>query len=68
MTTDPVCGAQLDERQALPAGLTSDYLHRNFYFCSEKCKTRFDSQPSAFVGHFNEWEEWDIPDQVWKEN
>ncbi len=39
MATDPVCGMQVDERQA--AG-QSDYQGQTYDFCSARCKQPFD--------------------------
>ncbi len=68
MTRDPVCGAELDEHAAMPAGLVSHYFDRSFCFCSPKCKKRFDNQPGAFATRFTAWHEWDVPDQLWNDN
>jgi P-type Cu+ transporter len=44
--TDPVCGMAVDEEQA--AG-KSGYKGKMYYFCSQDCKTKFDSHPSEFA-------------------
>lgn len=36
MTKDPVCGLQIDEKQAAAKGA---YKGRTYYFCSPTCKT-----------------------------
>ena len=46
MTTDPVCGMQIEEAQA-PA--SSDYEDKTYYFCSESCKAEFDAEPERYV-------------------
>ncbi len=68
MLRDPVCGTRIDERDAIRIGLTSDHLEHTYCFCSEDCKARFDDGPDAFSEQFNEWEEWNIPEKVWKED
>ena len=47
MTKDPVCGMQVDERQA--AG-QSEYQGQTFYFCSSRCKEQFDQKPEGYTG------------------
>ena len=44
--TDPVCGMTVDEEQA--AG-KSGYKGEMFYFCSQDCKTKFDSHPAEYA-------------------
>jgi YHS domain-containing protein len=44
MVTDPVCGMQVDERQA--AG-QSAYQGETYYFCSTRCKQQFDQDPAC---------------------
>ena len=44
---DPVCDMTIDEKDA--AG-KSNYQGRDYYFCAPGCKTRFDEDPSRFVG------------------
>ncbi|HXG66398.1 MAG TPA: YHS domain-containing protein [Blastocatellia bacterium] len=44
--TDPVCGMPVDEQQA--AG-KSGYKGKMYYFCSQDCKTKFDSKPEQFA-------------------
>jgi YHS domain-containing protein len=46
MQKDPVCGAEVDEKQSK---FRSEYEGRNFYFCSEECKDTFDSQPQNYA-------------------
>lgn len=65
MIKDPVCSSDLDQLESTQRGLTSDYMGRVYYFCSEECKARFDRDPSQFAAHQSEWEEWDIPDRAW---
>lgn len=43
---DPVCGMSVNPETA--KGI-SDYQGTTYYFCSVRCKTRFDENPSAFL-------------------
>lgn len=45
MQTDLVCGMQVDD-QSVPA--KSQYQGTNYYFCSSKCKRKFDQQPEQY--------------------
>jgi YHS domain-containing protein len=49
MTRDPVCYAEVDEAEAANQGLESEENGRKYYFCSDKCKDRFDRDPGAFM-------------------
>jgi Cu+-exporting ATPase len=40
---DPVCGMQLDPRQAL------EYRGHPYHFCSESCRERFRVTPEYFL-------------------
>ena len=46
MTTDPVCGMNVDESRA--AG-TSEHAGTTYYFCSPGCKATFDKDPVKHV-------------------
>ncbi len=46
MTTDPVCGMQVDPRTA--AG-KSVYKGQTYYFCSLSCKKTFDKDPEKYA-------------------
>ena len=46
MTKDPVCGMQVDENKA--AG-QSTYQGKTYYFCSQGCKAKFDSNPAQYA-------------------
>jgi len=46
MTKDPVCGMQIDEREA-PA--SSVYKGAFYGFCSEGCKDKFDLNPERYA-------------------
>lgn len=45
--TDPVCGMQVDERQA---AARSDHRGQTYYFCSQGCKDKFDQNPEQYAG------------------
>ncbi len=51
MQTDPVCGMEIEERNA--AG-QSEYQGRTFYFCSSACKEQFDANPTRFITNESE--------------
>lgn len=46
MAKDPVCGMQVSE----PAHLKSEHMGQTFYFCSQQCKSSFDSSPMKYTG------------------
>jgi P-type Cu+ transporter len=46
MTTDPVCGMQVDEKTA-PA--RSEYKGQMYFFCMPGCKTKFDADPERYT-------------------
>ena len=46
MTRDPVCGMQVDERTA--QGKTN-YQGREYQFCSQDCKSKFDEHPERYA-------------------
>lgn len=45
--TDPVCGAELDERHSA----IGEHEHdgRTFYFCSVHCMSSFHQQPQTYA-------------------
>jgi YHS domain-containing protein len=47
MTTDPVCGMELEEADA--AG-EAEFLGTRYYFCSDTCREEFLRHPSQYVG------------------
>lgn len=49
MAIDPVCGMEVDEKNAV----TSEYDGKIYYFCSPGCKAAFDENPKKYVheGH-----------------
>lgn len=46
MAKDPICGMQVDEKDAAS---TSNYQGQTYYFCSAGCKETFDKKPEQFV-------------------
>lgn len=46
MTTDPVCGMKIDDKN--PKAQTS-YDGKNYSFCSEDCKRKFEQNPERYV-------------------
>ncbi len=46
MAKDPVCGMQVDEKEA--AG-KSDYRGKTYYFCAPGCKKEFDENPEKYL-------------------
>jgi YHS domain-containing protein len=47
MVKDPVCGMEIDPKNA--AGKT-EYKGQTYYFCSAGCKKAFDKEPEKYVG------------------
>jgi YHS domain-containing protein len=45
---DLVCGMDVDPATA--AGRT-DYKGQTYFFCSSRCKEKFDLDPGQYVGH-----------------
>jgi len=46
MATDPVCFAMVDED---PAQFRSSYKDREYYFCTNFCKKKFDENPKKYT-------------------
>ena len=46
MATDPVCGMSVDEKSA---ATTRVHAGRTYYFCSERCASKFEADPAAYV-------------------
>jgi len=51
MAIDPVCGMDVDEKDA--AG-KSEYKGQTYYFCSLGCKKAFDADPEKYLSKTNE--------------
>lgn len=47
LVKDPVCGMMIDPATA--KGGRSEYKDETFYFCSPKCKTKFDADPKEYL-------------------
>lgn len=47
LVTDPVCGMKIDPKAA--KGGKSHFEGKDYFFCSPKCKTKFDSAPNAYL-------------------
>ena len=48
MERDPVCGMQVDPRNA---AAQMEYQGRTHHFCSEDCHQKFMQNPAQYVGH-----------------
>lgn len=48
-STDPACGADVDELKARAAGNTSTYQGRTYFFSSRECKEKFDQDPVRYT-------------------
>jgi YHS domain-containing protein len=46
MDKDPVCGMAVSRKDM---GGRSEYQQKTYFFCSERCKQRFDSDPESYV-------------------
>jgi len=46
MAKDPVCGMEVNEKEAVASSL---YKGRKYYFCAEVCKQKFDENPEKYV-------------------
>lgn len=44
MKKDPICGMEVEEREAKA---TSVHNKENYYFCSKTCKREFDKDPEG---------------------
>ena len=46
MTTDPVCGTKIDEKEA---DVQTQFAGRKYFFCSEECRREFEEKPEDFI-------------------
>jgi YHS domain-containing protein len=46
MTTDPVCGLKVDDKNPQ---FESQYAGKKYVFCSDECKREFEDKPEEFV-------------------
>jgi YHS domain-containing protein len=53
MTVCPVCDLQVDDDEALEQGLTAEYEDVFYYFSSQDCKERFESDPQRYANQTN---------------
>jgi len=56
MKRDPVCFTLVDEGKANIDGLATDYQGQTYYFCSERCKEKFNDDPNTYSATFPDWE------------
>jgi Cu+-exporting ATPase len=47
MTTDPVCGMELDDRKK--SEFQAQFAGRKYFFCSEECRKEFEDDPGAYM-------------------
>jgi len=45
---DPVCGMTVDPHNA--KGGSSKFEQKTYYFCNQKCRVKFEANPSSYVG------------------
>jgi YHS domain-containing protein len=46
MTTDPVCGMRVDERNPT---IQTQFAGKKYFFCSEECRKEFEADPEEYV-------------------
>ncbi len=46
MTTDPVCGMDLEESQAKAS---AEFEGKTYYFCSDACREEFEASPQQYA-------------------
>jgi P-type Cu+ transporter len=46
MAVDPVCGMKVDDNNPK---FQAQFDGRNYSFCSEQCKTKFEQSPKEYV-------------------
>ena len=46
MVQDPVCGMEIEEREAVGKSL---FEGTTFYFCAPSCKKAFEKEPEKYV-------------------
>jgi YHS domain-containing protein len=49
MSTDPVCGMEVDEARAKATKRISVYQGKIYYFCADECKHQFEKEPGRYV-------------------
>lgn len=48
--TDPVCGMRINKKEAK---FSSSFENSPYYFCSQNCKEKFDSDPKKYSAKQN---------------
>lgn len=51
MAIDPVCGMEVDEKQATGK---SEYEGKTYYFCSAECQEEFEDDQESFLDEIEE--------------
>jgi len=46
MAKDPVCGMEVDEKNA---AAKTEYKGKTYYFCAHGCKEAFEKEPEKYV-------------------
>ena len=46
MTKDPVCGMEVDEKNA---AAKTQHMGKTYYFCAPGCKKAFDANPAKYT-------------------
>jgi YHS domain-containing protein len=46
MTTDPVCGMRVDERES---EFRTQFAGKKYFFCSEECRKEFEERPEEYL-------------------
>ncbi|MFQ6016395.1 MAG: YHS domain-containing protein [Anaerolineae bacterium] len=46
MAKDPVCGMEVDEKEA---AATAEYKGKTYYFCATGCKMAFEKDPEKYA-------------------
>jgi YHS domain-containing protein len=47
MTTDPVCGMEIDEKRTHE--FQTQFAGKKYFFCSEDCRNEFEADPSGYL-------------------
>jgi RND family efflux transporter MFP subunit len=48
LTSDPVCGMDVDQAKAEAAGRTAEYNGQTYVFCSDECQGNFAKEPTKY--------------------
>lgn len=49
MSKDPICEADVDEREAQTKGLLTQHDGKTFFFCCQDCKDTFEKFPDTYA-------------------